>query len=199
MKLKFNKKNKFRDGFTLVELLTGMLVSTVVVGGLMYIIGEANVYLRKQMYRDNVNNYAMSVMDEIFKTTINANFVNVEANSRIICGFRTSDSELDSLKIYQYRTNQGILVNGTPMEKTVFHNKDDNKDYYMQIKEFRGRKTFQGQGFNSDLRDAVIDIFLGIELHYTLGDRIITEQFPFKKTIFTRKAAVYNASKELDG
>ena len=68
----------------------------------------------------------------------------------------------------------------------------------MQIKEFRGRKTFQGQGLNADVRDAVIDVFLGIELHYTRGSNIISEQFPFKKTIFTRKAAVYNASKELD-
>jgi len=192
------KNDNFNKGFTLVEVLTAILISTVVVGGLMYIVGEANVYLRKQMYRDNVNKYALSVMDEIFKTSINANFINVEASSRIVCGFRTTDSELDSLRIYQFRPNQGILVNGKPLENARFHNKDDNKDYYMQIKEFRGRKTFQGQGFSTDLRDAVIDILLGIELHYTLGDRIITEQFPFKKTIFTRKAAVYNASKEID-
>ena len=195
---RFDKNDNFKKGFTLVEVLTAILISTLVVGGLMYIVGEANIYLRKQMYRDNVNKYALSVMDEIFKTSINANFINVEASSRIVCGFRTTGSELDSLRIYQFRPNQGILVNGKPLENATFHNKDDNKDYYMQIKEFRGRKTFQGQGFNADLRDAVIDILLGIELHYTLGDRIITEQFPFKKTIFTRKAAVYNASKEID-
>ena len=195
---KYISKNNFSRGFTLVEVLVAVIISTIVVGSLIYIVGEANVYLRKQMYRDNVNKYAMSVLDDIFKTSINANFINVEATSRIVCGFRTSDSELDSLKIYQYRTNHGILVNGKPLENATFHNKDDNKDYYMQFKEFRGKKTFQGQGFNSDLRDAVIDIILGIELHYSLGDIIITEEFPFKKTIFTRKAAVYNASKEID-
>ena len=66
----------------------------------------------------------------------------------------------------------------------------------MQIKVFRGDHTFDGQGYGSDIRDAVIDVFLGISLHYTRGNRDITEEFPFKKTIFRRHAAVYNASKE---
>ena len=192
------KIKKFNDGFTMVELVTSILLASIVIGGLVYVVNEANFYLRKQMYRDNVSKYATAIMDEIFKTTINANFINVEGNNQIICGFRTNDNALDSIKIYQYRTNQGILVDGKVIDNATFHNKDRNKNYYMQIKEFRGRKTFQGQGLNADVRDAVIDVFLGIELHYTRGSNIISEQFPFKKTIFTRKAAVYNASKELD-
>ena len=193
----FNKK-KYIKGFTLVEVVTAILLSSIIVGTLIYIVSEANFYLRKQMYRDNVNKYAVLVMDEIFRSAINANFVNIEGNSQIVCGYRTSDSALDSLKIYQYRMNQGILVDGKPLEIATFHNKDRNKNYYMQIKEFRGEHTFEGQGYSSDVRDAVIDIFLGIELHYTRGNKIVTEAFPFKKTIFTRHAAVYNASKELE-
>ena len=192
------KYKKINEGFTMGEVVSAILLSSIVIGGLIYVVAESNFYIRKQMYRDNVNKYATIVMDEIFKTTINANFINVEGNSQIICGFRTNNNALDSIKIYQYRTNQGILVDGKVLDNATFHNKDRNKNYYMQIKEFRGKKTFEGQGLNADLRDAVIDVFLGIELHYTRGNKIITEQFPYKKTIFTRKAAVYNASKEID-
>jgi len=193
----FNKK-KYLKGFTMVETLMAMILASIIVGALIYVVIESNFYLKKQMYRDNVNKYAALVMDDIFRSTINANFVNIEGNNQIVCGYRTSDSELDSLKIYQYRINQGILVDGKPLRIANFHNKDKNKNYYMQIKDFRGEHTFEGQGYSSDVRDAVIDIFLGINLHYTRGNRIITEEFPFKKTIFTRHAAVYNASKEIE-
>ena len=33
---------------------------------------------------------------------------------------------------------------------------------------------------------------LGIQLNYNRGGRKVTEEFPFQKTILTRKAAVYN-------
>lgn len=194
----FSNKKKYVRGFSIVELVVAILLSSIIVGTLIYVISEANFYLRKQMYRDNVNKYASIVMDDIFRNTINANFVNIEANNQIVCGYRTSDSALDSLKIYQSRINQGILVDGKVLESATFHNKDRNKNYYMQIKKFRAKHTFQGQGYSSDVRDAVIDIFLGISLHYTRGNKIITEDFPFKKTIFTRHAAVYNESKEID-
>tara|TARA_B100000029_G_C17581310_1_gene959754 strand:- start:103 stop:693 length:591 start_codon:yes stop_codon:yes gene_type:complete len=194
----FFNKEKYIKGFTMVEVITAVLLSSIVVGALIYIVGEANFYLKKQMYRDNVNKYAVLVMDNVFRSAINANFVNIEGNNQIICGYRTTDSALDSLKIYQYRINQGVLVDGKPLENATFHNKDRNKNYYMQINDFRGEHTFEGQGYSADVRDAVIDIFLGITLHYTRGSRIISEEFPFKKTIFTRHASVYNASKELE-
>ena len=194
----FFNKEKYLKGFTMVETLMAMLLASIIVGALIYVVIEANFYLKKQMYRDNVNKYATLVMDDIFRSTINANFVNIEGNNQIVCGYRTSDSALDSLKIYQYRINQGVLVDGKPLRRATFHNKDKNKNYYMQIKDFRGEHTFEGQGYSSDVRDAVIDVFLGINLHYTRGNRIITEEFPFKKTIFTRHAAVYNASKEIE-
>ena len=62
------------------------------------------------MYRDNVNKYAALVMDDIFRSTINANFVNIEGNNQIVCGYRTSDSELDSIKIYQQIFSWSVLV-----------------------------------------------------------------------------------------
>ena len=174
------------------------MIASVVVGSLVYVVGESNFYLRKQMYRENVIKYADNVLNDIFLSAINANDVNIDNDGQIICGFKTSDGSSDSLKVYDYRINQGILVDGRPIEYAFFHNKDKNKNYYMQIKDFRGEHTFEGQGYSSDVRDAVIDIFLGINLHYTRGNRIITEEFPFKKTIFTRHAAVYNASKEIE-
>ena len=117
----FFDKRKYIKGFTMVEVVTAILLSSIVVGALIYVVGEANFYLNKQMYRDNVNKYATFVMDDIFRSAINANFVNIEGNNQIICGYRTTDSALDSLKIYQYRTNQGVLVDGKPLKIGTFH------------------------------------------------------------------------------
>ena len=158
---------------------------------------EANFYLRKQMYRDNVNKYADSVMNDIFSSAINASTVNINNTDEITLGYSTNGDYIDSNKVYQSRPNQGILVDGKPLKYAFFHNKDQNKNYYMHIKEFRADYNFDGHG-NAEVRDVLIDIFLGVELYYKRGSSVIKEEFPYKKTIFTRYAAVYNTSKEFD-
>ena len=185
-------KIKLSKGFTMVELMISIIIATIIVGGLVYVVGESNFYLTKQMYRENVQKYADNVLNDIFLSAINANEVNIENDGQIICGFKKADSLIDSLKVYDYRTNQGILVDGRPLENAFFHNKDKNRNYYMQIVKFKAKSAFDGIGVNSDLRDAVVDVFLGIQLNYRRGERQITESFPFQKTIFTRKAAVYS-------
>ncbi len=185
-------KLKLDKGFTIVELMVSIMIATIIVGGLIYVVGESNFYLKKQMYRENVKKYADNVLNDIFLSAINANDVNIENEGQIICGFKKTDGLVDSLKVYDYRTNQGILVDGKPLETAFFHNKDKNKNYYMQIVTFKTESAFDGIGVNSDLRDAVIDVFLGIQLNYRRGNKNIAESFPFQKTIFTRKAAVYS-------
>lgn len=187
-----NIKSKLNKGFTIVELMVSIMIATVIVGGLIYIVGESNFYLRKQMYRENVKKYADNVLNDIFLSAINANDVNIQNQGQIICGFKKADGLVDSLKVYDFRVNQGILVDGKPLETAFFHNKDKNKNYYMQIVKFETKTAFDGIGVDSELRDAVIDVFLGIQLNYRRGNRNIAESFPFQKTIFTRKAAVYS-------
>ncbi|MFL2988446.1 prepilin-type N-terminal cleavage/methylation domain-containing protein [bacterium] len=186
-------KIKLSKGFTMVELMISIIIATVIVGGLIYVVGESNFYLTKQMYRENVKKYADNVLNDIFLSAINANEVNIENDGQILCGFKKTDSLVDSLKVYDYRINQGILVDGRPLENAFFHNKDKNKNYYMQIVKFKAKSAFDGIGVNADLRDAVVDVFLGIQLNYRRGEKQITESFPFQKTIFTRKAAVYSS------
>ena len=185
-------KSKLNKGFTIVELMVSIMIATVVVGGLIYIVGESNFYLRKQMYRENVKKYADNVLNDIFLSAINANDVNIQNQGQIICGFKKTDGLVDSLKVYDFRVNQGILVDGKPLKTAFFHNKDKNKNYYMQIVKFEAKTAFDGIGVDSDLRDAVIDVFLGIQLNYRRGNKNVAESFPFQKTIFTRKAAVYS-------
>ena len=185
-------RSKLTKGFTIVELMISIMIATVIVGGLIYIVGESNFYLRKQMYRENVKKYADNVLNDIFLSTINANEVNIQNQGQIICGFKKSDGIVDSLKVYDFRINQGILVDGKPLQTAFFHNKDKNKNYYMQVVKFEAKTAFDGIGVDSDLRDAVIDVFLGIQLNYRRGNRNVAESFPFQKTIFTRKAAVYS-------
>ena len=193
-----NINKKLNKGFTLIELLVAIGISVILAGGIFLAFTEVNFYLKKQMYRDNVNKYADTVMNNIFSSAINASFVNIENKDEITLGYRTNNDSVDSIKVYQYRPNQGILIDGKPIKNAFFHNKDQNKNYYMYLRKFEVDHTFDGQGYNADVRDVVIDVFLGIELYYKRGDLVIKEEFPYKKTIFTRYAAVYNASKELD-
>ena len=46
----------------------------------------------------------------------------------------------------------------------------------------------------TDSANAAIDILLGIELHYKRGSKVIKEEFPYKKTIFKRASAIFNAN-----
>ena len=190
--------NKLKKGFTLPEMLVAMLIASFLVGGLFIAFSEAVFYFKKEMYRENVEKYSDTVMNNIFSNTINASFVNIENKDELILGYRTNNESVDSFMIYQHRPNQGILVNGNTLENSFFHNKDQNKNYYMYLREFSVDHTFDGQGYDADLRDAIIEVFLGIELYYKRGDRIIKEEFPYKKTIFTRSAAAYNSSKEFN-
>jgi prepilin-type N-terminal cleavage/methylation domain-containing protein len=185
-------KSKIVKGFTIVELMVTVMLASVIVGGLIYVVGESNLYLSKQMYRESINKYADNVLNDIFLSAINANEVNIETQGQIICGFKKTDGLIDSLKVYDFSVNQGIMVDGRPLETAFFHNKDKNKNYYMQIVKFEAKSAFDGIGVDSDLRNAVVDIFLGIQLNYRRGERKITESFPFQKTIFTRKAAVFS-------
>ena len=191
-------KNKFQKGFTLPEIIIGMLIASFLAGGLFLAFSEATFYFKKQMYRDNVEKYLDVAMNDIFSSTINAKFINIENKDELVLGYRSNNESVDSFMIYQSRPNQGILLNGKELEHAFFHNKDQNKNYYMYLREFSVDHTFDGQGYDADLRDAIIEVFLGVELYYTRGNRIIKEEFPYKKTIFTRSAAAYNASKEFN-
>ena len=62
----------------------------------------------------------------------------------------------------------------------------------MQVTTFKAKSAFDGIGVDSNLREAVVDVFLGIQLNYNRGGQKVNESFPFQKTIFTRKAAVYS-------
>lgn len=183
---------KLNKGFTIIELMISIMLASVVVGALVYVVGESNFYLRKQMYRENVKKYADNVLNDIFLSAINANDVNIDNDGQIICTFSTSNGSTDSLKVYDYRINQGIIVDGRPLEYAFFHDKDKNKNYYMQVTTFKAKSAFDGIGVDSNLREAVVDVFLGIQLNYDRGGQKVNESFPFQKTIFTRKAAVYS-------
>jgi len=188
------EKKNINKGFTLIELIIGALITIFITGTLVYVFGEANFFFKRESYRENVNNYADFVMNDIFSNTINANFVNIRPNE-IVCGYKT-DANLDSIRTYRFSMNKGVTANKESLFPSLFHSRDRNRNYYMQVTEFGAEYTLQAQQIDADVRDAVIDVFLGIQLHYKKGNRVITEEFPYKRTIFTRYATVYNNSKE---
>ena len=182
---------KINKGFTFIELVIAMLISSFIMGGLVYVVSEANFYLQRQIYRDSVNKYANQVLNNMFKEAINAPQIEMANSNRIKFGYKSSNSEnIDSMLTYEKRSNRGIFLNGEILKNATFYSKSQNEDFYMVIREFTGQKNIGVQGFNDNLRDAVIDILLGIELHYNRGGRKIVEDFSYKKTVFTRGAAV---------
>ena len=173
---------KLNKGFTFVELVIAMLVSAFIMGGLVYVVGEANFYLQRQLYRDSVNKYADQVFNSMFTHAINAELVNIENKNRVVFGYRSSDGLIDSLFVYEKKRRKGIFVNGELLENATFYDEDKNENFYMTIKEFTSRRTFDVMGFDATITNAVIDILLGIELNYNRGSKRIKEDFPFKKT-----------------
>ena len=47
-----NIRYKLNKGFTIVELMVSIMIATIIAGGLVYVVGESNFYLNKQMYRE---------------------------------------------------------------------------------------------------------------------------------------------------
>ena len=91
---------RINKGFTFVELVIAMLLSSFIMGGLVYVVSEANFYLQRQLYRDSINKYADQVFNNIFTHAINAQLVNIENKNRIVFGYRGSEGLIDSMFIY---------------------------------------------------------------------------------------------------
>jgi len=185
---------RINKGFTLVELVIGMLLSSFIMGCLVYVVSEANFYLQRQLYRDSINKYADQVFNDIFTHAINAQLVNIENQNRIVFGYRGSEGLIDSMFVYEKKRRRGIFLNGEILENATFYDEEKNENFYMTIKEFTSRKTFDVIGFDETIKNAAIDILLGIELHYKRGSKAIKEEFPYKKTIFKRASAIFNAN-----
>ena len=185
---------KLNRGFTFIELVIAMLVSSFIMGSLVYVVSEANFYLKKQLYRDSVNKYVDHVFNSMFTHAINAELVNIENKNRIVFGYRSSNGLIDSLFVYEKKRRKGIFVNGQLLENATFYDEDNNDNFYMTIKEFTSKKTFDVMGLDASITNAVIDVLLGIELHYNRGSKKIKEDFPYKKTIFKRASAIFNSN-----
>ena len=162
------------------------VIAAILAGGLIYVVGEANFFLRKQSYRENVRNYVHTTYNDIFSTLINAEKVEILGPEKIQCTFSNTVSGMDSIVTYQAREKEGILLNGHSIEGTSFHGKKKNKNYYMEIATFKGDYTLDGQGYDINYMNSVIDVLIGVKLYYKRGSEQIIEEFPYKKTIFTR-------------
>tara|TARA_B110000014_G_C20043641_1_gene542582 strand:+ start:166 stop:735 length:570 start_codon:yes stop_codon:yes gene_type:complete len=185
---------KINKGFTLVELVIAMLISSFVMGGLVYVVSEANFYLKRQLYRDSINKYADQVFNDIFTHAINAELVSIDNRNRIVFGYKGSSGRIDSLFVYEKKRHKGIFLNGELLRHATFYSKDEDEKFYMVIKEFTSKYTLDIIGVSDSIKDAVIDILLGVELHYNRGDRRIVEEFPYKKTIFKRASTIFNSN-----
>ena len=122
------EKKNINKGFTLIELIIGALITIFITGTLVYVFGEANFFFKRESYRENVNNYADFVMNDIFSNTINANFVNIRPNE-IICGYKT-DANLDSIRTYRFSMNKGVTANKESLFPSLFHSRDRNRNYF---------------------------------------------------------------------
>ena len=75
--MKMISKYRLQNGFTLVEVIVSVIIAAILAGGLIYVVGEANFFLRKQSYRENVRNYVHTTYNDIFSTLINAEKVEI--------------------------------------------------------------------------------------------------------------------------
>ncbi len=187
-------RQRLNKGFTFVELVIAMLVSSFIMGGLIYVVSEANFYLKRQLYRDSVNKYADQVFNNVFTHAINAELVNIDNRNRVVFGYKSSSGRIDSLFVYEKKRHKGIFVNGNILKNATFHSKEQDEDFYMVIKEFTSKYTLDVIGFSEAMKDAVIDVLLGVELHYARGDKRIVEEFPYKKSIFKRTSTIFNSN-----
>jgi len=192
--MKTHLKTMFPKGFTLVEVIISMLVSTVIFLLMGYVFIQANSYYSEQFIREHVVNYGNIVMTEfnsLFKQANDISVSNLQGVSRI--RFKYPDESVDVVTVNR---DNGFFLNDAPMigrtnlfghaDVNYFHYDMDNRIEY-KIAKFNCTQVPASTGLFGKLTQTMYRLHLVIEMETVANGSVFTRDFEFKKDIFATK------------
>jgi len=182
------KKHFNFNGFTLVEVLTAMIISLTVFWGIMSLYMDvAKNQVKDQIMADIRFNLSMA-MDKIVEDVKNADSINISTSTyskKIDLYTFDQAGNLIGSHSYSAKNDLGILYDNEPIALPGKHLFKDNGPYEITIEDFDcklGLNTFNTS--KKDLRDNFFDLIVEFKVKSN-ADNDYEKLFTFEQKIFS--------------
>jgi len=109
------RKYRFLPGFTLVETVTVVIISGIVMLGMFKVSSDISGYFGKESYYEDINHYGNTALDKIVIQLKKAEEIQLSAaNGYRMIRLRDGNNNQDHFHASRY---DGILQNGVPLMK----------------------------------------------------------------------------------
>lgn len=201
--IKLNLNNKTASGFTLIEMLLGLLLSSGVIVGLTFLMSDIFNQLSYEDVNQKVQSYGNYVLDDISESFKLNNIEdisigNYDGYSIIRVNFPVLDNNseikysIDAVSGAINKNNEPIHANNNTLNQ--YFNDFENKNYSILVSEFScsdlnsagsteryGSRPFDGSNFRSSLY--IID--MQVEIYKKIKDELrLYNVVDFQRTVF---------------
>ena len=197
-------KKYYINGFTLVEMMSIILISSISFLGMFYIYTDVSNKFENDLVRSEVKtycNYTLDEMSKYIKMAEDISFNIYDQNIQLI-----TDGNLFGRNSFSLSNEEGILINGNPIHDTdskintngnnslnnhvVKYNSTEENGFIRYIIDdwdIYTKPNIDGTttNENSDLRESTIIVEISVNLIMGWDEERIIENMTFKKETFS--------------
>ena len=174
-------KNKVNKGYTLIEVITTIVIASIVTIGMYTIFTESSRDINRESVMHDVKNYVTIAMQEISQNIRKAEEVDYDSsfgNSQSI-DVTLSDGETIRYSII----NNLICKNGTPLQAHGDHWLKDTQELYdLSIRMNCEKATLSTEADDPNLQDNFYDVIITVDIQSNT-DSDYTNQFRSKQRV----------------
>lgn len=177
-------KIKF-TGFTIIELMATMTITTSIFLGMSYIFIQSSEFYNRQFVFEDINRYANNALDIILddiktgsQTTLGNNngFCQITINT-------VDDFGTPLINIYFVDEEKGILLNDLDKPLLNFYNGTD-QNYLLTIDSF-DCNIINDTGISPDLRNSIFEFNLTLKYQYNLREEGKIKLLSYSRRLFS--------------
>ncbi len=182
-------KKQSQLGFTLVELLATVLISTTALSGMIYVYSEINNHFTHEFIRSDVKSYCDRVLDDMT--------YNIRASRRITYSMFGNHQKVivelgrNDRVTYTISENEGVLKNGRPID--YFRTRDERGLKICRISDFSCKTPTDWPSYSdSKVKNATYNVKFTVDLidkfqNGKVLERITSEREIFAPSIFVKQ------------
>jgi len=193
MLIRFKISKRFQDGFTGVDVLLSLVLSSFIFLGMSYIFIDVTEKLRVEEIRSDVLKYGNTILNALEKDMVQA--------TKVECKEFQSYSEITCFKddvetVYSVDGVNGILKDGKPPE--VFLHTDSGKASWLRynsvndkgqdlynIFKFECNEVGTNHDNTNDVENYIFDVKMEIDLYNTEGEKgEVIDEILFNRRIY---------------
>ena len=190
---KFKISRRFQEGFTGIDVLLALVLSSIIFLGMSYVFIDVTEKLRVEEIRSDVLKYGNTILNALEKDMVQATKVECkefQSYSKITC-FKD-----DVETVYSVDGGNGILKDGKPPD--VFLHTDSGKGSWLRYNSVnnKGQQLYNIFNFEcnkvginfentNDVENYIFDVKMEIDLYNTEGEKgEIIDEILFNRRIY---------------